>query len=188
VPPKKLLITSFTPLSKLELELEKGRGSAHVIQIDPNGKTYELQFVLTPPSAAGPLEVDIGLLPSAIDGTKLPRVELPVIGYVHDVVVAVPSYVVLGARKLGDCAEAEVMLQSVTGEPFQIADIVSSEPGLVAKARDNQRVDDTRTIQFTQLITKRGNRSFSLRIDVRTHDNRVVTLPIDVSYFGIEGG
>jgi hypothetical protein len=144
----------------------------------------EVAIAPAPTLPPGPFEATIAFDIVESSGKRLPGVALPVTGPMQPEVRALPARLFLGARRVGEIAQATIVLQVPADQDWSVDHIDSESSDVQVAEQAVPSVPKGRAFQLRQTITKEGHQSSTVRFHVRKAGMDPVPLEMEVSYDG----
>lgn len=133
----------------------------------------------------GKFKHEVSILGKTRSGETLPNQVILLKGNVVDDVKLFPTHLLLGAHSVGKIVQEKVLLYSLKGRCFDLRNLSDCAPPDTS-IRVTEKNQNNAIVLITQTIAKVGHQSREVKITVRNHANRIVELPIQIDYYGIQ--
>jgi hypothetical protein len=182
--PEQITVNTLVPIRRIEAECSEKHAVVQVRDPPDGGKEYRLQVAPNSELRPGPFEFEILVRSQTEGGEDLPAIPVTARGAVVEDLMATPAALLLGTRSVGECVEETVILESRSGQPFEILE--------TAMESENCTIDPVpqgetsrATLRIRQGISAAGAQVGTIRIRARMRNETNLTLPVRISYHGL---
>lgn len=182
--PRIVVATGIVPLRDLRATCDRSMGSVRVTRGAGEPGRYELEILPRSDLPVGEFRFDVTVQPILPDGEQPPPITVPVSGMIVDVVQAVPSTIQFGAIAIGEMASETVLLQSACGKSFRVEAAEPGSEGVTVRPTPTGSAP-ARAYQISLRGERRGEWTSTVKFRIRSEDNKVISVPVCVSYFGL---
>lgn len=179
---RKVTVTEFTSVHRLEATCEPDLATAHLTRSPNDSAKYELVVQPRNDLKAGAFKFNVVLRPYTSEGS-LPSVALPVEGCVLEDIQATPSLIQFGACPVGKPVHETVVLRSWSKEKFEVQRVSCDLPDIsVQLIKSETGVNEYRIIHR---VAHGGKQSSTIRFQVRPLHAETVVVSVSVNCLGI---
>ena len=182
-PTKIATATTTLPVQTLHAKCIPDMGRVEVNKSKACTDTFEIKITPHKSLPAGPFTFRVAIEPVS-SFMSLPTISFPVEGVILPEVQALPQFLCIGARPLGQTVTDTVILRSLCKEQAEVENIWISDDDLIVEPILDVRTRDM-AFCFKQRISKRGEQSRIVAFSFRKRDHMVSVTRVNVTYVGL---
>jgi hypothetical protein len=182
---RKVRATAHVPVERLEAKVDAKLMTAQVKRLGEGAKNqFEIKVAPQPSLPPGPFDSEVEIRAITPDGASVSGATLKVMGRMQPLVRPLPARILMGSRKVGETAEAVLVLQAPEDLALKVEQIAAESPDIHVTALNLPGHPPGRTFRITPRVAKQGDQASAVRFRVSVPGQPPSVLTTEVAYRG----
>lgn len=182
--PRKVVVQAHTPVEKLDFRIEPAIAKIQSAPSPDGPQQFIFSISPLPSLPPGPFKGEIVVDVIGPDGERVPGAALPFAGNIQPQVRPLPARLLLGAKRVGEKAEATVVLQAPAEAAWNLEHIETDSFEVRVEAIKGDKALAGRAFRVIQQIKEEGDHTSQVRFVIRRPGQEPLVLTTEIHYHG----